>query len=199
MLLYIASLRSGLFAASAPKSIPFAAARSRSPPVITGIVAVAVGTTGVFVAAAGVFVGTTGVFVLVGVLVTVTPDCVKLYEAKLKRNPVPPVNVKYTSCTPVAPDMVQVLFCHVCHPPVPATAHVPMIAPVGLPRRITMLPPLVALATRAEKPVAPVPKLTPFTSIQSLFSMLATLRPPSEHASVAIPDSLAIVTALFVT
>jgi hypothetical protein len=61
-----------------------------------------------------------------------------------------------------------------------------------------MLPPLVALATRALKPAAPVAKLTLFTCIQSLFSMLAASSPPSEHVSVVIPDSFAIVTALFV-
>ena len=83
------------------------------------------------------------------------------HQLKLNRAPVPdPVNFKKRSCVPVVLVMVQDLVTHVCAPPVPATAQVPITVPVRLSICNSMLPPLVLEATRASNDVAPVPKAT---------------------------------------
>ena len=95
----------------------------------------------------------------------------------------------------MAPLTLQDTVVQVCQPPVPGTAQVPINVPVGLPSRSWMLPPLAPLATRASKPVAPVPKSTPTTRVQSPLSMNDTLRPPSLHASVSMPCPRFMVSA----
>jgi hypothetical protein len=86
------------------------------------------------------------------------------HQLKLNRDPDPlPPKTKNRSCVPEAPLTVHVTVCQFCQPPVPGTVQVPMSVPVVLLRRRAMVPPLLAEATRAEKDVAPVPKLTPLT------------------------------------
>ncbi len=93
----------------------------------------------------GVFVGVTDG---VGVGVTVPP--VNLNQFRLNKYPVPlPVNLRYKLCTPVTPLTVQVLVAQVCQPPVPATVQVPTNEPLVPSSLISILPPLVALATLA--------------------------------------------------
>src|SRR5688572_7724829 len=94
------------------------------------------------------------------------PVVLNLHQLRLKRNPLPPLKTRYRSCTPVAPLTLHETVVHACQPPVPGTAQVPISVPVGLPSRSWMLPPLVALATRASKRVAPAPKPTPTTRVQ---------------------------------
>jgi hypothetical protein len=104
-------------------------------------------------------VGPLRVGVGVGVLVGVVVPAVNLNQLKFIKYPVPlPVNLRYKLCTPVTPLTVQVLVVQVCQPPVPATVQVPTNEPVVPSSLISILPPLVAEATRAWKPVAPVPK-----------------------------------------
>src|SRR6185436_266001 len=123
------------------------------------------------------------------------PTALNLHQLMLNRDPPPPVNTRYRSCTPVAPLTLHDTVVHVCQPPVPGTAQVPINVPVGLPSRSWMLPPLVALATRASKREAPAPKSTPTTRVQSPFSMNETLRPPSLEASVSMPCPRFMVSA----
>lgn len=85
------------------------------------------------------------------------------HQLKLNRSPLPPVNLKNKSWSPVAPLTVQDLVAQVCAPPVAETAQVPTSVPVALSRRSSMLPPLDAEATLASKDTAPVPKSTFFT------------------------------------
>ena len=61
-------------------------------------------------------------------------------------------------CFPDKPFVVHDFVAQVCHPPVPEIAHVPISIPVTLSSLISMLPPAFALATLAEKLVAPFPK-----------------------------------------
>lgn len=92
------------------------------------------------------------------------PGPSNFHQLKLKRSPLPPVKRKNRSWTPVAPvtGHADVVF-HVCAPPVPAIAQVPIVEPVRLSKWSSMLPPLVLDATLAVKDVAPLPKSTLFT------------------------------------
>jgi hypothetical protein len=103
--------------------------------------------------------------VAVGLLVTggLPPVLSNCHQLKLKREPLPPVKRKKRSRFPVAPLTVQVTVVHIDHPPVPGTLQVPMSVPEVLPRRSSILPPLVPEETRALKDLAPVPKATPLT------------------------------------
>lgn len=56
------------------------------------------------------------------------------------------------------PLTLQDFVTQVCQPPVPVTTHVPAKLPVGLSRRISRFPPLVAEATLASNDAAPEPK-----------------------------------------
>jgi hypothetical protein len=59
--------------------------------------------------------------------------------------------------------MGQVTVAYVVQDPVTATVQVPTSVPDVLPSRISIFPPEPADETRAEKEVAPEPKLTPRT------------------------------------
>jgi hypothetical protein len=59
---------------------------------------------------------------------------VNFHQLKLNRSPLPPVNLRNRSCTPVAPLTVQDSVVQVCAPPVLATAHVPISVPIKLSR-----------------------------------------------------------------
>ncbi len=92
------------------------------------------------------------------------PGPSNFHQLRLNRSPLPPVKRRNRSCTPVAPvtghdDSVF----HVCAPPVPVTAQVPIVVPVTLSKWSSILPPLVLEATLAENEVAPAPKSALFT------------------------------------
>ena len=117
------------------------------------------------------------------------PTGANCQEFRLNRRAVPvPVNLRYTSFTPVAPVTSQDEVVQVCQSPVPATAQVPTSVPVALPSRSSMFPPLAPLATRALKLRAPMlPKSTPRTRNQSPLLISVTFIPPSLHVSVSMP------------
>ena len=71
-------------------------------------------------------------------------------------------------------------------PPVAVTGHVPMSVPVG-PSGAARCSPGHGAGDRAEKPLAPVPRLTPLILIQSPLPMAVTSMPPSMQGSVSIP------------
>src|SRR5205085_756571 len=70
-----------------------------------------------------------GVAVGVGVSVGPPPEALNFHQLKLNRKPLPPVNLRYKSCIPVALLTVQVFVTQVCQPPVPGTAQVPKSVP----------------------------------------------------------------------
>src|SRR5689334_21377774 len=117
------------------------------------------------------------------------------HQLRLKRLPLPPVKRRYRSWVALAPAIGQEIVVHVCHPPVAGTVQVPTSVPVTLSRWSSIRPPLVAEATRAVNVVAPEPKPTPFTLIQSPLSIHPTFMPPSLEGSVSTPDSQAMVSA----
>jgi hypothetical protein len=59
---------------------------------------------------------------------------INLTQLRLKRYPLPPVNLRYKLCVPLAPLILQDFVAHVCQPPVPDTAHVPASVPDKLSR-----------------------------------------------------------------
>jgi hypothetical protein len=92
------------------------------------------------------------------------PGPSNFHQLTLNRSPLPPVKRRNRSCTPVAPVTAHdVSVLHVCAPPVPVTAQVPIVVPVTLSKWSSILPPLVLEATLAENEVAPIPKSTLFT------------------------------------